>query len=44
MIQNKINNSESITINDMYDFLDKMAEEFKDSYKDALNIIGLDEL
>ena len=28
----------------MYDFLDKMAEEFKDSYKDALNRIGLDEL
>jgi len=43
-IQNKINNSEPITINDMYDFLDKMAEEFKDSYKDALTRIGLDEL
>ena len=28
----------------MYDFLDKMADEFKDSYKHALTRIGLDEL
>jgi hypothetical protein len=28
----------------MYDFLDDMAEEFKDSYQDALSRIGLDEL
>jgi N-acetyl-beta-hexosaminidase len=44
IVQTKINNNESITINDMYDFLDKMADEFKDSYKDALTRIGLDEL
>ena len=35
---------EIVTINDMYSFLDKMADEFKDSYKDALSRMGLDEL
>ena len=28
----------------MYEFLDKMADEFKDSYQDALSRMGLDEL
>jgi hypothetical protein len=28
----------------MYSFLDRMADEFKDSYKDALLRMGLDEL
>ena len=40
----KIQNKEIVTINDMYSFLDKMADEFKDSYKDALSRMGLDEL
>ena len=31
-----------ITIQLMYDFLDEMNEEFKDSYKLALDRIGLD--
>lgn len=44
LIQEKINSSEKVTIRDMYDFLDKMAEEFKDSYQDALSRMGLDEL
>lgn len=28
----------------MYDFLDKMAEDFKDTYKEALKRIGLDDI
>jgi len=44
LIQEKINSSETVTIRDMYNFLDVMAEEFKDSYQDALSRIGLDEL
>ena len=44
LIQEKINGSETVTIRDMYEFLDKMADEFKDSYQDALSRIGLDEL
>jgi DNA-binding transcriptional regulator YiaG len=44
LIQEKINSSAKVTIRDMYDFLDSMAEEFKDSYQDALSRIGLDEL
>jgi hypothetical protein len=44
LIQEKINSSATVTIRDMYDFLDDMAEEFKDSYQDALSRIGLDEL
>ena len=44
LIQEKINNSATVTIRDMYEFLDKMAFEFKDSYQDALTRIGLDEL
>ena len=44
LIQEKINSSSTVTIRDMYKFLDKMAFEFKDSYQDALTRIGLDEL
>ena len=44
LIQEKINSSEKVTIRDMYEFLDKMADEFKDSYQDALSRMGLDEL
>ena len=44
LIQEKINNSQTITIRDMYEFLDKMAFQFKDSYQDALTRMGLDEL
>ena len=44
LIQEKINSSEKVTIRDMYDFLDKMAFEFKDAYQDALSRMGLDEL
>ena len=44
LIQEKINSSAIVTIRDMYEFLDKMAFEFKDSYQDALTRIGLDEL
>jgi len=44
LIQEKINSSSNVTIRDMYKFLDDMAEEFKDSYQDALSRIGLDEL
>ena len=44
LIQEKINSSSKVTIRDMYNFLDDMAEEFKDSYQDALSRIGLDEL
>ena len=44
LIQEKINSSAKVTIRDMYDFLDDMAEEFKDSYQDALSRMGLDEL
>jgi hypothetical protein len=44
LIQEKINSSEKVTIRDMYEFLDKMSFEFKDSYQDALSRMGLDEL
>ena len=44
LIQEKINSSAIVTIRDMYEFLDKMAFEFKDSYQDALSRMGLDEL
>jgi type I site-specific restriction endonuclease len=44
LIQEKINSSETVTIRDMYEFLDNMAFEFKDSYQDALSRIGLDEI
>jgi hypothetical protein len=44
LIQEKINSSSKVTIRDMYNFLDDMAEEFKDSYQDALSRMGLDEL
>jgi hypothetical protein len=44
LIQEKINSSEKVTIRDMYEFLDKMAFEFKDAYQDALSRMGLDEL
>tara|TARA_R110002096_G_scaffold304000_1_gene498931 strand:- start:389 stop:1180 length:792 start_codon:yes stop_codon:yes gene_type:complete len=44
IIQEKVNRLEKVTIRDMYDFLDEMAQEFKDSYKDALSRMGLDEL
>ena len=44
LIQEKINSSEKVTIRDMYEFLDKMADEFKDAYQDALSRMGLDEL
>jgi hypothetical protein len=44
LMQLKIQNKEVVTINDMYSFLDKMQEEFKYSYKDALERTGLDEL
>ena len=43
-IQSNIADNVKITIRDMYDFLDDMAEEFKDSYKLALTRIGLDEI
>ena len=42
--QKKINGSETVTIRDMYKFLDEMAFEFKDAHKDALSRMGLDEL
>lgn len=42
--QNILNENKEITINLMYDFLDEMAEEFKDSHKYALKRIGLNEL
>ena len=42
--QLKINNFDYVTINEMYSFLDEMAEEFKESYKLSLNRIGLNEL
>jgi len=42
--QIKINNFDYVTINEMYSFLDEMAEEFKESYKLSLNRIGLNEL
>ena len=44
LIQEKINSSTNVTIRDMYEFLDNMAFEFKDSYQDALSRIGLDEI
>ncbi len=44
LIQEKINSSTNVTIRDMYEFLDNMAFEFKDSYQDALSRMGLDEL
>lgn len=39
-----IRGNQKISIKRMFDFLDEMALEFKDSYKDALNRMGLDEL
>jgi len=44
LTQEKINSSTKVTIRDMYEFLDKMAFEFKDAYQDALSRMGLDEL
>ena len=44
LVQEKINSAATVTIRDMYEFLDNMAFEFKDSYQDALSRIGLDEL
>ena len=44
LIQEKINSSATVTIRDMYKFLDEMAFEFKDAYQDALSRMGLDEL
>jgi len=44
IIQNKINNAEQVTINDMYEFLDAMVKEFGQEYKKALERIGLTEL
>jgi DNA-binding transcriptional regulator YiaG len=44
LIQNKINNAEQVTINDMYEFLDAMVKEFGQEYKKALERIGLTEL
>ena len=44
LIQNKINNAEQVTINDMYEFLDAMVNEFGQEYKKALERIGLTEL
>lgn len=43
-IQDKINKLEKVTINDMYQFLDDMVEEFKEEYKKALERIGLSEI
>ena len=43
-VEEKLKSKEKITIKIMHDFLDKMVEEFKDSYKDALKRIGLDEI
>ncbi len=42
--QEILNKENTISIKLMYDFLDTMAEEFKDSYKLALNRIGLNEI
>ena len=42
--QNILVELKEITIKLMYNFLDEMAEEFKESYKNALTRIGLDEL
>ena len=44
LIQEKINSSTKVTIQDMYQFLDDMAEEFQDAHQDALSRIGLDEI
>ena len=44
LTQEKINSSTKVTIRNMYEFLDKMAFEFKDAYQDALSRMGLDEL
>ncbi len=40
----KNNSKEQLSITNMYEFLDQMVEEFKDSHKLALTRIGLDEL
>tara|TARA_R110000803_G_scaffold209269_1_gene278680 strand:+ start:978 stop:1769 length:792 start_codon:yes stop_codon:yes gene_type:complete len=42
--QEILNNIGEITIQLMYDFLDEMADRFKDAHKEALKHIGLDEL
>lgn len=40
----KVDEGVTVTISDYYDFLDRMAIEFKDSYKLALERIGLTEI
>ena len=42
--QNILNDLDHISITLMYDFLDEMVKEFKDTYKLALKRIGLDEI
>ena len=44
LTQEKINNFSNVTIKDMYEFLDKMVDEFKNSHKYALSRMGLNEL
>ena len=39
--QMKINANDYVSIQEMYTFLDEMAEEFKDAHKEALERIGL---
>ena len=39
-----IKNEKTVSITNMYEFLDKMADQFKDAYKLALKRIGLNEL
>jgi len=43
-VNKKIADEKKAPIKFMYDFLDQMAEEFKDAHKSALKRIGLDEL
>ena len=43
-IDKLISEGNKISITMMYDFLDEMVEEFKDSHKEALKRIGLDEI
>lgn len=43
-IRDKIEQKEDVTITHMHEFLDQMADKFKDSHKLALKRIGLDEL
>ena len=44
VIQEKINKSDEVSIDDMYEFLDNMVKEFGKEYKKALERIGLSEL